>query len=240
MLETPLDGNTRNDTVTTPAKPSRQQNLAPPRGAAIAGVIFSVLMIMALGLVRLAVPTDLSHPGIWLTEPDRRNAVRVALYLVPFAGIAFLWFMGVLRDRLGELEDKFFATVFLGSGLLFVASMFAAAAFSGALLAAIAAGNIRSPDSESYYLGRRAIDALLNLFAMKMAGVFTFSTCTVGLRSRILPRWLAFAGWACALVLLVAIANWRWIALLFPLWMLLVSMQMLVAEFRFRKCHDCR
>ena len=65
----------------------------PPRGAAIAGVIFSVLMIVGLGLVRYAVPTDLTHPGTWLTEPDRRNAVRFAIDLVPFAGIAFLWFI---------------------------------------------------------------------------------------------------------------------------------------------------
>jgi hypothetical protein len=219
--------------MTTPAKPSRQQTIAPPRGAAIAGVIFSV-MIVALGLSHLAVPSDLTHPGTWLTEPDRRDAVQLALDLVPFAGIAFLWFMGVLRSRLGELEDKFFATVFLGSGLLFVACLFAAAALAGALIEAVAAGNIHSPDSESYYLGRRAIDALLNLFAMKMAGVFMVSTCTIGLRSAILPRWVAFIGYACALVLLVVIANWKWIALAFPLWMLLVSMQMLVAEFRSR------
>jgi hypothetical protein len=220
--------------VTSTDKYPDSRRLAPPRGAAIAGVIFSVLMIVGLGVARLAVPTDLTHPGTWLTEPDRRDAVRLALDLVPFAGIAFLWFMGVLRNRLGELEDQFFATVFLGSGLLFVASLFAAAALSGALIEAVAAGNIHSPDSESYYLGRRAIDALLNLFAMKMAGVFIISTCTIGLRSAILPRWVAFIGYACALVLLVVIANWKWIALLFPFWMLLVSVQMLVAEFRSR------
>lgn len=234
MIEKPLAGTAGPDTVTAAAEPSRQRILAPPRGAAIAGVIFSVLMILGLGLSRLAVPTDLTHPGTWLTQPYRRDAVGLALNLVPFAGIAFLWFMGVLRDRLGELEDKFFATVFLGSGLLFVACLFAAAALSGALIAAVAAGNIRSPDSESYYLGRRAIDALLNLYAMKMAAVFIFSTCTIGLRSAIFPRWVAFTGWACALVLLVVIANWKWIALLFPLWMLLLSMQMLAAEFRLR------
>jgi hypothetical protein len=220
--------------VTTPAKPSHQQTIAPPRGAAIAGVIFSVLMIVGLGLGRLAIPTDLTHPGTWLTEPDRRDAVRLALDLVPFAGIAFLWFMGVLRDRLGELEDKFFATVFLGSGLLFVACLFAAAALLGALIGAVAAGNIHSSDSETYYLGRRTIDALMNLFAIKMAGVFMVSTCTIGLRSAILPRWVAYTGYACAVVLLVVIANWKWIVLVFPLWMLLLSIQMLLAEFRSR------
>jgi hypothetical protein len=108
--------------------------------------------------------------------------------------------------------------------------LFGAAALSGAPIEAIAAGNMHSTDSETYYLSRRAIDALLNLFAMKMAEVFVISTCTIGLRSAILPRWVAFIGYACALVLLVVVANWKWIALLFPLWMLLVSMQMLVVE----------
>jgi hypothetical protein len=220
--------------VTTAAKPSRPQTLAPPRGAAIAGVIFSLVMIVAMGLARSAVPSDLTQPDVWITDPDRRAAVRLALYLVPFAGIAFLWFMGVLRDRLGELEDKFFATVFLGSGLLFVACLFSAAAMSGALIEAAAAGNLRSPDSATLYLGRRTIDALLNLFGMKMAGVFMISTCTIGLRSAIFPRWIAFVGYACALVLLLVIANWKWIQLVFPLWMLLVSMQILLAEFRSR------
>lgn len=88
----------------------------PPRGAAIAGVIFSILLIVGLGLARYAVPADPSLPGVWMTDPDRRNAVRFALDLVPFAGIAFLWFIGVLRNRLGELEDQFFATVFSQAG----------------------------------------------------------------------------------------------------------------------------
>jgi hypothetical protein len=69
--------------------------------------------------------------GGWLTDPDRRNAVRVALNLVPFAGIAFLWFVGVIRSRLGAQEDQFLATVLLGSGLLFVACLFGAAALVG-------------------------------------------------------------------------------------------------------------
>jgi hypothetical protein len=170
------------DTLIAPAKPFRQQVLAPRRGAAIAGVIFSVLMIAGLGLSRLAVPTDLTHPGTWLSEPDRRDAVRLSLDLVPFAGIAFLWFMGVLRNRLGALEDQFFATVLLASGLLFVACMFVAAAVMGALIESVAAGNV---DSETYYFGRRITDALINLFAMKMAGVFMISACTIRVKEPI-------------------------------------------------------
>jgi uncharacterized membrane protein len=201
-------------------------------------VIFSLLMIVAMGIARSAVPSDLTQPDVWLTDPNRRAAVRLALYLVPFAGIAFLWFMGVLRDRLGELEDRFFATVFLDSGLQFVACLFGAAAMSGALIEVAAVGNLRSPDSATLYFGRRATDAFLNSFAMKMAGVFMISTCTIGLRSGIFPRWIAFAGYACALVLLLAIANWMWIELVFPLWMLLVSVQIFLAEFRSRYARE--
>ncbi|MFZ1120668.1 MAG: hypothetical protein WAN81_10605 [Candidatus Binataceae bacterium] len=214
--------------MTSTEKSPAGRPLMPPRGAAIAGVIFSVLLIVGLGLARYAVPADQSLPGIWLTDPDRRHAVRFALDLVPFAGIAFLWFIGVLRNRLGELEDQFFATVLLASGLLFVACMFAAAAIMGALIESVAASNI---DSATYYFGRRITDALINLFAMKMAGVFMISACTIGLRTAIFPRWVAFSGYACALVLLVVIANWRWITLVFPIWMLLVSAQILLAEF---------
>jgi hypothetical protein len=217
--------------VTSAPKPYRQKALSAPRGAAIAGVIFSLLMIVGIVLTRLAIPADLTHPGTWLTEPGRRDAVRFALDLVPFAGIAFLWFVGVLRNRMGEHEDQFFATVFLASGLLFVACLFGAAAVTGALIDSVAAGNI---DGETYYFGRRTSDALLNLFAMKMAGVFIFSTCTIGLRTAIIPRWIAFTGYASGLLLLLVIANWRWITLVFPAWMLLVSMQILLAEFRSR------
>ena len=211
---------------------SDRPTLAPPRGAAISGVTFAVLMIVGIGLVRYAVPTDLKTPGTWLTEADRRDALRLALTMVPFAGIAFLWFIGVLRDRLGELEDRFFATVFLGSGLLFVATLFMAAAVTTALLESVAVGDI---DSQTYYFGRYLSDTLLNLFAMKMAGAFMFSTCTLGLRTAIFRPWAAYIGYGCALMLLLIIANWRWITLVFPAWMLLVSAQIWLAGFRSRQ-----
>ena len=112
--------------------------LRTPRAAAVAGIIFSVLLITALVLLRISAPAHPAAGSQWLTDSGKRAAVAVALNLVPFAGIAFLWFIGVLRDRIGEREDRFFATVFLGSGLLFVGMMFVAAAVGGALIAAAA------------------------------------------------------------------------------------------------------
>jgi hypothetical protein len=187
-------------------------------------------MGVGLVIVRLAVPDYRNDPGEWLTDPIRRHAVRFAIQLVPFAGIAFLWFIGVVRNRLGAFEDQFFATVFIGSGLLFVASLFASAGLSGALLETMSNGGVGLLHSDAYRLVRQLIGSFLNVFAIKMAGVFVMSTSTIVLRTGILPRWVAYSGFACAGVLLLIITNWPWIALLFPLWILLVSTCILLMD----------
>jgi len=101
------------------------RRLTTPRAAAIAGILFAVLLIISMVLIRISIPADPLEPGGWLERDTGR--VSLALNLVPFAGIAFLWFIGVLRDRIGEHEDRFFATVFFGSGVLFLAMLFASA-----------------------------------------------------------------------------------------------------------------
>ena len=213
--------------------------LTAPRAAAIAGVLFSVLTITSFVVFRLSVPYRRGDVALWLNDPLRRNAVQFAIHLVPFAGISFLWFIGVLRSRLGRLEDQFFATVFLGSGLLYVASIFVGAALLGSLLDAFISEGAGVVNDESFRLTRRIAAALINVFAIKMAGVFIMSSSTIILRTAILPRWVAFAGYASAVVLLVIITSWPWIALLFPLWILLVSACILV-EVRFKSSIDQR
>jgi hypothetical protein len=202
---------------------------APPRIVAISGIVFSALYIASLVLLRLAVPADPTDPGAWLANPDFRNGVRIALNLVPFTGIAFLWFMAVLRNRIGLHEDRFFATVFLGSGLLFVAMLFPAAAVSRGLLDTFGTGLPRQ--SETYRVGRGMAYALMNTFGMKMAAVFMFVTSSIGLRTAVLSRWVSFVGFAFGLVLLLVITDFAWIALLFPCWVLLVSTWILLADF---------
>src|SRR5215471_20821360 len=111
-----------------------ERRLTAPRGAAVAGVIFSVLLTTSLLIIHLTMRARNFQAEVALADPIRRRAIRVAFQLVPIAAIAFLWLMGVLRNRLGRYEDQFFATVFLGSGLGFVASLFCATAIAGALL----------------------------------------------------------------------------------------------------------
>jgi hypothetical protein len=165
--------------------------------------------------------------GSWLTDSRRQAAVTVALNLIPFAGIAFLWFIGVLRDRIGDREDRFFATVFLGSGLLFVGMLFVAAAFGGGLVAGMSAA---PPGAGTLALGRDVTSILLNVYAMRMAAVFTLTTVNIARRTRIASRWLVAAGLVTALVLLVGVGISPWVELLFPVWILALSVDFLTAS----------
>ena len=203
--------------------------LRTPRAAAVAGIIFSVFLIAALVLLRVSIPAHPAVPGSWLTDSRRRAAVAIALNLVPFAGIAFLWFVGVVRDRIGEREDRFFATVFLGSGLLFVAMLFVAAAIPGGIIEDASSG---PPGADTLELGRNVTGILLNVYAMRMAAVFTLTTVTIARRTEIVSRWLTVAGLVSALVLLVGVGISPWVELLFPAWILALSIDILAASLR--------
>jgi hypothetical protein len=199
--------------------------LRTPRAAAVAGIVFSVLLITSLALLRVSVPDNPAVAGGWLTDSGKRTAVAIGLNLIPFAGIAFLWFIGVIRDRIGAHEDRFFATVFLGSGLLFVGMLFVAAAVAGGLIAGISSSG--SPGAGTLALGRNVTSLLLNVYSMRMAAVFTLTTVTIARRTQIVSRWLTVAGVATALVLLVGVGISPWVELLFPAWILAVSIDIL-------------
>src|SRR3984957_20159839 len=202
--------------------------LRTPRAAAVAGIVFSVLLITSLVLLRVSVPANPDVAGGWLSDSGKRAAVAVGLNLIPFAGIAFLWFIGVIRDRIGTHEDRFFATGFLGSGLLFVGMMFVAAAFAGGLTA----GEYSSgpPRADTLSLVRNVTSLLLNVYSMRMAAVFTLTTVTIARRTKIVSRWLTVAGLATALVLIVGVGISAWGELLFPAWILAVSIEILASS----------
>jgi hypothetical protein len=199
-----------------------------PRAAAVAGILFSVLLITSLVLIRLSVPADPNEAGDWLSGSWR--SVNLALNLLPIAGIAFLWFIGVVRDRLGNNEDRFFATVFLGSGLLFLAMLFTSAAVAGGMISTYGAIPARLIESGIYTFGRAVTYEIMNVYTMKMAGVFMISTCTLALRTGIFPRWMTYLGYALALILLLSLGFVYLAPLVFPLWVLLISFHILMAN----------
>src|SRR5215475_8341626 len=138
----------------------RTAPLRTPKAAAVAGILFSVLLAIAFVLLRISVPADPLEPGAWLRTSS--GTVVVALNIIPFAGIAFLWFIGVLRDRLGQREDRFFATVFFGSGLLFLAMLFVAAAVIGAIILAFADQPKELIDSAGFRFARSVAYGIVN------------------------------------------------------------------------------
>ena len=206
------------------------KGLKTPRAAAIAGILFSVLLITSLLLVRLSIHASLSGPPQDVISHTK--TISLALNLLPFAGIAFLWFIAVVRDRLGALEDRFFATVFLGSGLLYIAMTFTAAALAGGVIRVLASAPEILRQTGTYALGRAQIYQTMNVYGIKMAGVFMFSTSTIILRTAIISRGTAFLGYALGAMLVLSIGIINWIPLVFPLWVLLVSAEILIKNLR--------
>ena len=159
--------------------------------------------------------------------------VLVALNLVPFAGIAFLWFIGVHSRPFGDREDRFFATVFLGSGLLFVGMLFVAAAVTGSLATGFRGGvGTSEGSSQTWRFGGSLAHTLLTTYGMRMAAVFMITMTTITRRHGVIPRWLGIAGFASALALLLGVNFLDWIELLFPLYVLAVSIHLLLQSFR--------
>src|SRR6266566_210048 len=163
-----------------------------PRAAAVAGIIFAVLLATGQTLIRLSIPTDPTDTGASLA--GQANTISLALSLYPFAAIAFLWFMGVVRDRLAELEDQLFSTVFFGSGLLYLGLTFVAAAVAGDLLASA------------------------TFIPAVMRNSFMISLGTIWLRTGTMPRWLVFLTYPVALVMLLSFSLNIFFSLIFPAW----------------------
>ncbi len=206
------------------------RRLRTPRAAAISGIVFAVLMTTSQVLIRLSVPTDALDSAAWVA--DKTEVIALALNLAPFAGIAFLWFMGVVRDRLGQQEDQFFSTVFLGSGLLYVAMNFVAAALAGGLLASYIRDPALLEGQGVYTFSRMVMFQITTIYAVRMAGVFMLSLATIWLRIGVMPRWVPLTTYGLALVLLLSISLSMWVTLIFPAWVFLISVYVLILNYR--------
>ena len=211
----------------TPTRVVRQ--LTTPRAAAVSGILFALLMGATMLLVRIEASGDNVRDATWLDQNETR--VGLGLLLLPLAGIAFLWFMGVVRHNFGEYEDQFYGTVFLGSGLLFLAMLFVGGATTGAVLSAYT----RDPNfvaTDGYRFGTDVSLELFRVYSLRMAGVFLLSLGTMWWRSGLMPRWLAMAQVVVGVFMLTVVGSVGFAFLAFPLWVGVVSVYMLFAAYR--------
>jgi len=208
------------------------RQLRAPWAASIAGLLFAILFTGALVLLRsqpMTTATDAELARIFATGGDLPIVIG-GLYLAPFSGIMFLWFIAVVRDQIGEREDRFFATVFFGSGLLFVALLFLAAATASAPVVGVRYLG-QAPPTAGLVGALRALSyTVLFAFSTRAAAVFLISLGTIGLRSKTFPNWFAWSGYLFGVVLFVAVAFLDWVVLVLPAWVAAVSLFILRRE----------
>jgi len=208
------------------------RRIRAPWAAGIAGLLFAVMYTAALVLLRggaVFAAGDGVVAQLYARGEDL-PAIIGGLYLAPFAGIMFLWLIAVIRDQIGELEDQFFATVFLGSGILFVGLLFTAAAIATAPSVGFRYLDQPAPTAATVDLLRSLAYTVTFAFENRAAGVFLFATATIGLKSGVFPRWFAFASYLLGLVLIVAVTFLDWAILVLPAWVAIVSVLILRRE----------
>jgi hypothetical protein len=211
-----------------------QKRIRSPRSAALAGIVYSGLLIASMLLITgvSQVPLD----GIdleWLE--NRADSVSVALNLIPFAGIAFLWFTGVIRDHIGDREDRFFATVFLGSGIVLVVLLFIYAATIGTVFGIRALAKDLMTDNDIYIFAFMFMNEILGNYILRIAGVYMLSIGTIWTRAEVMPRWLTLLTYLLALIFLFFAGSIREARFAFPAWVFLTSVYILIANRRLER-----
>ena len=212
------------------------RRLRTPRAAALAGVVFAVLFGTTVFLIRTNMPEGVEDSTRWLNT--QHGGIATATALMPFAGISFLWFIGVVRDSFGRFEDRFFASVFLGSGLLFLAMTFVASAVAAGLVASNTGVIDAAAHAEVIDFSKFVVLAAIKTYAIRMAAVFMMSLATIWLRTGLMPRWLVAISYLVAVGLLFAGNASMWVAMAFPAWVLVVSGLILARPGPFEELRD--
>jgi hypothetical protein len=211
-----------------------QREVRSPRSAAFAGILFSLLLGASMILLRTGAMVDPSElDGEWLEAQS--SAAAVVLVLIPFAGIAFLWFTGVMRDLLGDLEDKFFATVFLGSGIILVVMMFVWASAFGAMFGTYRVVADTLKDFNVFIYATAFANQIMGSYFLRMASVYMLSIGSLWTRTKVVPRWLTIITYIVAVPFLLFAVALTWARFLFPAWVLLVSIFILILNFRLKQ-----
>lgn len=200
-----------------------------PRAAAIAGILFGVLFSFCIINLKLSMPANLTDMNSW--TDTNRSRIAITMELMPFAGLAFLWFVGVVRDKMGAFEDQFFATVVQGSGLLFLAMTFCAFAIGAGMLTAYNIGGDQVITPNIFQVNQSIMGQIFSTYGVKMAAVFMFSLSTLWLRTGAMPRELSFITYAMAILMFLSLSLSLWVLVIFPAWVLGVSIYIMVLSF---------
>jgi hypothetical protein len=194
---------------------------------AVMGIIHSLLFLAAMALMSTVPGPTSSNAEIvdFYSGENRRRVVLVGLYLMPFAGVAFMWFIVSLRTWItanSPRENILYSNMQLVSGIIFTTLFFASAAATS-----ITAASVQFADSGIDPILARQFpsygNALLLVFAIRMAAIFVFSTTAIGRSTGVLPRWFIVVGYAVGVFLLLSVTFSWWLVLVFPTWVMALS-----------------
>ena len=202
--------------------------------AALAGVVFGVLYLVAFIILGRIPDSEASTETLesFYDSDGNRFAIQFAgAFVVPLAGIALLWFTAAVRHRVASLatrEDQLLSTVQLLSAAVYVSMIFAATAVLTAPTIAVDSGTATAAEVATERPLVVVGDTILVVFALRAAGVFIAAGATRAFRSGLIPRWFAIASYVLVLVLLVTVARFRIVSLLFPVWVATMSLIVLL------------
>lgn len=190
------------------------------------GVAFSVLYILSYVLLQQTPGPNASDATIvaFYSAGGQRRLILLGLYVMPFAGIAYLWFIIALRmwiEGMAQRVNPLLSNVQFVSGIIFIGLLFTAGAASAATAASMELARGPVDPMLARQLPQLSSTILL-VFAMRMAAMFVFTTSNIGRASGILPRWFIYLGFAVGLFLLLSATFSRILALVFPVWVLLL------------------
>jgi hypothetical protein len=212
---------------------------APALLTVVVGVAHAVLFLLSYWLLT-------STPGAQATDEElvafyesghRRELILVGLYVMPFAGIAFLWFSVALRECIrarSQRENELLSSVQFVSGILYVGLFFAAAAASSVMAVSIEFAHSRLDPMVARQLPQYGATLML-VFAMRMAAMFVFTTSRIGRNTGVLPRWFTHVGLLVGLFLLLSASFSRALVLVFPLWLVALCALLLGRAWRLPK-----
>jgi hypothetical protein len=178
----------------------------------------------------------LSAPGIGASDDDitsyyadtsNSTAALVWVQVMVVATIAFLWFVGVVRGRLGDREPKLFGTVFFGASILLAGLLFVGASFLAAPAVLVSVGD-RAPAPDVVALTRAAAAVVLSVFAPRVSTLVMFATASLGRATGALPRWLVWLTYVVGAVEFVNVTVAVPTIYVMPAWIALVSVVLLV------------
>ena len=190
------------------------------------GLVHALLLMAGAFVLKTQTPgitaSDEELIAFYQDPEQRRVAVAAGLYLIPFAGIAFIWFFVALRMWISASAPRLnlmLSNVQLVSGIIYTTLL-------------LAAGGAMSVPAVTVELSNEAVDpfltrqlpqygaSLLLVFAMRMAAMFVLTTTNLGRLSGILPRWFIGIGFVMAAGLLLTASFSSWLILVFPAWIL--------------------